>query len=97
TPDPGALHASTSPQDSPLDHTRACRCLGPDETRHAMIFSIANAVRTQHNSRELWNAWKWCALTTTITFKYLGTAEKRLWYALQQRENISTMHIIMHR
>ena len=52
-PYPGALRVATSPHESPLDHTGAWRCLSPEELHHAMIFAIADAVRTQPNNQEL--------------------------------------------
>ena len=53
TPYPGALHVAASPHESRLDHTGAWRCLSPEELHHAMIFAIADAVRTQPNNHEL--------------------------------------------
>ena len=97
TPYPGALHVAMSPSESPLDHTGAWRCVSPEELHHAMIFAIADAVRTEPTNLELLNGWKRCALSTTITFKNLETAEARMWYALQQRENVSAVHLVVHR
>jgi hypothetical protein len=62
-----------------------------------MIFAIADAVRTDPTNHELLNNWKRCALSTTITFKNLETAEARMWHALQQRENASAVHLVVHR
>ena len=97
TPYPGALHVAMTPSESPLDHTGAWRCVSPEELHHAMIFAIADAVRTDPTNHELLNNWKRCALSTTITFKNLETAEARMWYALQQRENVSAVHLVVHR
>ena len=94
TPYPGALHATPSPQESPLDYTGAWHTLSPAELHHAMIFAIADVVRTQPNNSELLTDWKRCALSTTITFNHLESAEQRLWYA---RENVSAVYLAVHR
>jgi hypothetical protein len=36
-------------------------------------------------------------LSTTFTFKVLANPEPRTWYALQQRENVSAVHLVVHR
>ena len=62
-----------------------------------MIFAVADAVRSEAENTDLLNAWKRCLLSTTFTFKALATAEQRAWYALQQRENVSAVHLVVHR
>ena len=51
-----------------------------------MIFTVADAIRSEAGNTSLMNAWKRCLLSTTFTFQALGAPEQRVWYALQQRE-----------
>ena len=36
-------------------------------------------------------------LSTTFAFQVLATAEQRTWYALQQREHVSAVRLVVHR
>ena len=71
--------------------------MSPEEIAHAMIFAVAQAVRQEGGNADYLNAWKRCLLSATFTFKLLPTAEARTWYALQQRENVSAVHMVVHR
>ena len=57
-----------------------------------MILAIANDIPD-----DTLRAWKRLALSTTCTFKVLPRPTDRYWYALQQRELISTTHKVVHR
>ena len=97
TPYPGALHIAVTPGYEPLLHRGAWNSVSPEELAHAMIFAVADAVRTEPDNIDRLNAWKRCLLSTTFTFKLLATAQQRTWYALQQRENVSAVHLVVHR
>ena len=71
--------------------------MSPEELAHAMVFAMADAVKRESGNTDYLNAWKRCPLSTTFTFKVLPTTEARTWYALQQRENISSVHMVVHR
>ena len=97
TPYPGSLHVAVTPGFMPLNHKGAWFSMSPEELAHAMVFAMADAVKRESGNTDYLNAWKRCALSTTFTFKVLPTAEARTWYALQQRENISSVHMVVHR
>ena len=71
--------------------------MSPEELACAMTFAVAEAVRTEAASANFLNYWKRCHLSTTVTFKVLDTAEQRTSHALQQRENVSHVHLVVHR
>ena len=62
-----------------------------------MIFVVADAARSEAGNTDLLNAWKRCLLSTTFTFKVLVTAEQHTRYALQQRESVSAVRLVVHR
>ena len=62
-----------------------------------MIFAVADAARSETGNADLLNAWKRCLLSTTFAFQVLATPERCAWYALQQRENVSAVHLVVHR
>jgi len=97
TPYPGALHVAVTPGYQPLIHKGAWNAVSPEELAHAMIFAVADDVQRAPDNIDLLNDWKRCLLSTTFTFKLLATAEQRTWYALQQRENVSAVHLVVHR
>ena len=97
TPYPGAMHIAVTRACVPLDHRGAWYSVSPEELAHAMIFAVADAVRTEAANTNLLNSWKWCLLNTIFTVKVLDTAKQRTWYALQQRENVSDVHLVVHR
>ncbi len=97
TPYPGALHVAVSEGFLPLNHKGSWLSMSPEEVAHAMLFAVADAVRKESGNTEYLNAWKRCLLSTTFTFKLLPNAEARTWYALQQRENVSAVHMVVHR
>ena len=97
TPYPGSVHVAVTPGFMPLNHKGSWLSMSPEEIAHAMIFAVADAVRLESGNMDYLNAWKRCLLSTTFTFKLLPTAEARTWYALQQRENVSSVHMVVHR
>ena len=97
TPYPGSLHVAASPGYAPLDHRGSWHSLSPEELHHAMVFAVADAIRSEPDNLDMLNDWKRCLLSTTFMFKSFDTAEQRMWYALQQRENVSAVHLVVHR
>lgn len=97
TPYPGTLHIAMTPWCIPLNHRGSWHAVSPEELAHAMVFAVADVVRSDAANTDKLNAWKRCLLSTTFTFKMLRTAEQRMWYALQQRENASAVHLVVHR
>ena len=62
-----------------------------------MICAASGAARSEAGNADLLNAWKRCLLSTTFAFQVLATPEKRAWYALQQCEGVSAVHLVAHR
>ena len=83
---PGALHVAAVQGYNHLSHRGWLRGASPEDIAHGMIFAAADAVRSEAGNTNLLSAWKRCLLSTTFTFKVLGTPEQRVWHALQQRE-----------
>jgi len=94
---PGILRVAVTDDYEPLNHRGSWHSMSPEEMSHAMIFAVADAVRREPDNLELLSAWKRCMLCTTFKFKLLPTAEKRTWYALQQREDVSHHQLLVHR
>jgi len=96
-PYPGALHVAVTPGYLPLSHRGGWQGVSPEDLTHGLIFAVAEAVRSEADNADRLNAWKRCLLSTTFHFKVLPTPEQRTWYALQQRENVSAVHLVVHR
>ena len=62
-----------------------------------MIFAVADAARSEAGNTDLLNAWKRCLLSTSFIFQLLATAQQRSWYALQHRENVSAVRVVVRR
>ena len=94
---PGMLHVAVTTDYEPLNHRGSWHSVSPEEMAHAMLFAVADAVRREQDNLELLGAWKRCMLCTTFRFTVLANAEKRTWYALQQREDVSHHQLLVHR
>ena len=70
--------------------------VSPEELTSAAVFAIARDIKN-NESDEVRLSWKSVVLDTTAVFHLLPTSSDRYWYALQQRETISTIHKAAYR
>ena len=82
---------------SPHSHRGEWRGVSPEELAHGIIFAVPDAVRSEAGNTDLLNAWKRCLLSASCTSKVLASAEQRTLYALQQRENVSAVDLVVRR
>ena len=81
---------------NPLEHKGALLRVSPEEITGAIIFAIERDIRDEKPDAIL-KSWRSTALSTTCVFKVLPSSTDRYWYALQQRENISTTYKAVNR
>ena len=79
-----------------MEHRGGLLRVSPEEITSAVTLAIARDI-ANHEADTVLAEWKRVVRSTTCTFKLLATSSDRYWYALQQRENTSTTHAVVHR